>query len=193
MSPADKPNESPGSNTVLHGHENDGGGSKPLKTYLLSAIVDFFKANTAEATTSEPGLMSAADKTDHDEMAAAFDSRGSQLGFLREFMFPIFLASPSDGSISVFFNLAASSYEIKKARVQTDSGTIDVTVTIDGTPVTGMNGESVSSTAATLTASDSGDRVIAPNELLGLTLANNSSASNLMISLLVVNKSAADA
>ena len=190
MSPADKTQVPPTLATMLHGHQSDDG-DKELHTYAISEIVAFIKENAGAATAIADGLLSAMDKTRIDDLWEA--NKPDKFTALESNIFPLIIQAPINSVVDLLFNLTSNEYEVERVRIQTASGSIDVTFKIDGTPITGINGVTASATPATIVASNAADRVIGLNKNLSLTLANNSSAASLMITLQIKNRTSSEA
>lgn len=192
MNPADKPQHTPTMSTVLHGHQGDNA-NKALHTYRIDEIIELIRTNAGFASALVGGLMSAADKQNLDTVWNGWTGQNAKLTALQTAMFPIIIPAPVNTVMNLLFNVTGLQYEVLNARAQTASGTIKFTLSVDGTPITGLNGVTASSSGATLQATNAANRVISANQRLTLTLEDNAAAAGLMITLQMLNKTAAEA
>lgn len=99
----------------------------------------------------------------------------------RQFPFPVFIGSPVDGSIELYRNVLDNDVVFESLWFGLSVGSGFLTVTIDGTPITGLDNIAISgSSGAIATAANT----LPPGSILGFTFAGMDPASeNLRVTL----------
>lgn len=98
-----------------------------------------------------------------------------------QFPFPVFIGSPVDGAIELYRNVLDNDVVFESLWFGLSSGTGILSVTIDGTPITGLDNIAISgSSGAIATALNT----LAPGSILGFTFSGmDPAAENLRVTL----------
>lgn len=175
---SDNPQKSPLSGSeILPGTDTDTDDDIAITP---DAITQYAQDNMALASGTNQGLVSGpeADKLTGLRTDAATDALLAQLG---QIPFPIFIGTPVDGAIQIYRNVLSNNVEFDFMDYALSSGSTNLTVTIDGTPVTGWSAKNI--TTASGSASATAAKTLIPGAVLGLTFAGSSSPQNLRLSL----------
>lgn len=144
------------------------------------ALTQYAQENMSLAGGSENGLMTGAQSNKLNALRtdAATDLLLAQLG---QIPFPIFIGTPVDGTIELYRNVLGNNIVFDFMYFELSSGSTNVSVLIDGTPITGWS--SVPVTTASGSAAATAAKTLAPGSVLSLTFAGSSTPQNLRLSL----------
>lgn len=145
-----------------------------------AALVAFTRSTMGGPNGSGDGLMSQAqsDKLDDLRTNAENDAINEQF---QQIPFPIFIGTADDTVVTLYRNVLDNNVTLDYFYASCGSGETDVTLTIEGAPVTGMTSIGVGNTDVQAFATAA--NVLAPGDKLGLILSNGTGAVNLFISL----------
>ncbi len=143
-------------------------------------LVQFAQDNLLPATGSQQGVVSGpdGDKLTALRTNAQNDALNVQLG---QIPFPIFIGSPVDGFIEIYRNVLDNSILFDFMWFALASGSTNLTVKIDGTPVTGWT--SVPITSASNGAQSTAANTLPAGSILGLQFSASNSPVNLRLTL----------
>ncbi len=143
-------------------------------------LTQFAQENMGLANGTSQGLVSGpnGDKLNSLRTNAQNDLLNAQLG---QIPFPIFIGSPVDGFIEVYQNVLDNSIVFDFMYFALASGSTNLTVKIDGTPVTGWSNVPVTSSGGGAVAAAA--KTIAPGSVLGLQFSGGSTPVNLRVTL----------
>lgn len=143
-------------------------------------LTEYAQANMSLANGSSNGLMSGEQATKLDALRTSSeeDAINTQLAQL---CIPVFIGSPVDGEVLLMRSVYDNDVELDFALFSLSSGTGQLTVIIDGTPVTGMTDIPLSSTPGSATATAA--KTLAPEQVLGIQFNNGSGMANLYFTL----------
>jgi len=143
-------------------------------------ITEFSRQTMALASGSNRGLMSgsSAGKLEALRTNDQNDALNTQLG---QQSVPLFIGSLVDGEIEVFENLYTNPIEWDRMAFNLSSGSTVLTVKLDGVPVTGWQSINVTTTRAVATAT--GNKTMAPYQVLSVQAAASDTPVNLALTL----------
>jgi len=144
-------------------------------------ITIFAQQNMGLASGSNQGSVSGpnGDKLTALRTNAATDLLLAQLG---QIPFPIFIGTPVNGTIEIYKNVLGNDVVFDFMYLSLASGSSNLTVNINGTPITGWSGINVTSTpSAKVTATAA--KTLHADDVLSLTFAGSSTPTNLRASL----------
>lgn len=131
-------------------------------------LADGIAALLPLAAGSTQGVVSGADG---DKLAALYSKAqiDALLAQLAQTLLPIFLGTASDGSLELLANNSGNAITINAAAFACSAGSTQAALTIDGTPITGLDALAVSATpgAANATAANT----LGVGSVLGVTFS----------------------
>lgn len=176
---SDNPQKNPLSGTELMAATDAASGNDIAITPLV--LTQFVTENMGLANGSSQGAVSGpnGDKLNALYSKAQIDNLLAQLG---QVPFPIFIGTPVDGTIEIFRNVTGNAMVFDFMWFALASGSTNLTVLIDGTPVTGWTGINI--TSASNGAVATAAKTLLSGSILALQFSASSTPKNLRLSLL---------
>lgn len=144
------------------------------------AITSYAQANMGLASGSSQGLVSG---SNGDKLQALYTKAeiDALLAQAAQQPFYVFIGSPVDGSVEFVRNVLSNDVVLDFAWFALSSGSTNLTVTIDGTPVTGLDNLNI--TTASSGANATAANTLPAGSILGLTFTDSDSPQNLRLSI----------
>lgn len=148
---------------------------------ILSSYV---AQNLPLANGSTNGAMTGAQATKLNALPTAA-SLSKQIGELGEVAIPVFVATPTNGSISIYQHVLDVPWTLAFAYASLSAGSTNVTITKNGVNIAGFTSVAVGNTSTTMTGTDTpANMTFNQQDVLGFTLAGTTGgAANLLLSI----------
>jgi hypothetical protein len=143
-------------------------------------LTSYAQENMSLASGSTQGLVSGpnGDKLEALRSNAQINALLAQLGAVP---FPIFIGTPVDGVIEIYRHVLANDVVFDFCNYALSSGSTNLTVNINGTPITGWSGLNTSNVSQQATASAA--KTLKLGDILSLSFTGSALPKNLRLSL----------